>query len=44
MAFATVADALRAAAEKTEQPATPEPKSFSRAKQLDRILQKKAIT
>ena len=44
MAFATVAEALRAAAEKTEQPAPPEPKSFSRAKQLDRILQKKAIT
>ena len=44
MAFATVAEALRAASERAQTPAPVEQKPFSRAKQLDRILEKRAIT
>ena len=44
MSFSTVAEALRAASERAQQPPTSEPKPFSRAKHLDRILEKRAIT
>ena len=45
MAFATVAEALKAASERAQTPApAPEEKQFSRARHLDRILEKRAIT
>ena len=44
MAFATVAEALRAASERAQTPAPADAKPFSRAKHLDRILEKRAIT
>ena len=44
MAFATVAEALKAAAERAQTPQPAESKPFSRAKTLDRILEKRAIT
>jgi EAL domain-containing protein (putative c-di-GMP-specific phosphodiesterase class I) len=44
MSFATVAEALRAASERAQAPASGDTKPFSRAKHLDRILEKRAIT
>ena len=45
MSFASVAEALKASSARAESPAQPaEPKNFSRAKHLDRILEKRAIT
>jgi EAL domain-containing protein (putative c-di-GMP-specific phosphodiesterase class I) len=44
MSFSTVAEALRAASERAQKPAPAETKPFSRAKHLDRILEKRAIT
>ena len=44
MSFSTVADALRAASERAQTPPPTDAKPFSRAKHLDRILEKRAIT
>jgi EAL domain-containing protein (putative c-di-GMP-specific phosphodiesterase class I) len=44
MSFSSVADALRAASERAQAPDPAEQKPFSRAKHLDRILEKRAIT
>ena len=44
MAFASVTEALQAASARAESPAEDGPKPFSRAKVLDRILEKRAIT
>ena len=44
MAFASVEEALKAASNRAQNPAPAEPKPFSRAKTLDRILEKRAIT
>ena len=45
MSFASVTEALKAASARADAPTTPaEPKNFSRAKHLDRILEKRAIT
>ena len=44
MSFASVQEALKAASARAETPQPAEPKGFSRAKHLDRILEKRAIT
>ena len=44
MSFAQVEEALKAASDRALNPAPPEAKPFSRAKHLDRILEKRAIT
>ena len=44
MSFSTVADALRAASERAQKTPPTDAKPFSRAKHLDRILEKRAIT
>ena len=44
MSFASVTEALKAASARPAAPATPDQKQFSRAKHLDRILEKRAIT
>ena len=44
MSFASVTEALKAASARPQTPPANEPKQFSRAKHLDRILEKRAIT
>ncbi|HVM18845.1 MAG TPA: EAL domain-containing protein [Egibacteraceae bacterium] len=45
MSFASIEEALKGASARAQAPdAAPEPKGFSRAKHLDRILSKRAIT
>ena len=44
MSFSSVTEALKAASARAENPAPAEPRQFSRAKHLDRILEKRAIT
>src|SRR5688572_14220895 len=44
MSFASVEEALKAASNRAQSPVPAEPKPFSRAKALDRILTKRAIT
>ena len=44
MSFSSVTEALKAASSRADNPTPQEPRTFSRAKHLDRILEKRAIT